>query len=119
MHSNKINKLRTIALLLVFIGILIMYVGIFFKASFPVMTIIMLFGFIFIILSTALFFWVGMMTTKRAVTVQCPSCGKYTKMLGRCDACMHCRESLTLDPELEGKVYEEKYNRKTLNKKEL
>lgn len=117
MHSNKINKLRTIALLLVFAGILIMYVGIFFKASFLVMTIIMLLGFVLIILSTMLFFWVGMMTTKRAVTVQCPTCGKYTKMLGRCDACMHCRESLTLDPQLEGRVYEEKFNKKNLETK--
>ncbi|MGO4889844.1 DUF2614 family zinc ribbon-containing protein [Anaerobacillus sp. MEB173] len=110
MHSNKINRIRTFSLFLVFFGILIMYVGIFFKASPLVMTLLMLLGFILILLSTVIFFWVGMMTTKRAVTVQCPSCGKYTKMLGRCDSCMHCRESLTLDPSLEGKIYEEKYN---------
>lgn len=40
----------------------------------------------------------------------CPNCGKPTKMLGRVDMCMHCREPLTLDPNLEGKQFNEDYN---------
>ena len=31
-------------------------------------------------------------------------------MLGRVDACMHCRQPLTLDKNLEGKEFDEKYN---------
>jgi len=33
-------------------------------------------------------------------------------MLGRVDMCMHCNEPLTLDPQLEGKEFDETYNRK-------
>ena len=39
-------------------------------------------------------------------------CEKETKVLGRVDMCMHCREPLTLDPALEGKEFDESYNRK-------
>jgi len=46
------------------------------------------------------------------VQVVCPNCGKHTKVLGRVDMCMYCREPLTLDPTLEGKEFDEKLNRK-------
>ncbi|RXJ00425.1 hypothetical protein DS745_12920 [Anaerobacillus alkaliphilus] len=110
-YSSKINKFRTIALALVFIGIIIMYGGIFFQASPFLMTLFMVLGFLCIILSTIVYFWVGMISTK-TVQVICPSCGKPTKMLGRVDACMYCNEPLTLDKELEGKDFDLKYNRK-------
>ncbi|BBP88008.1 hypothetical protein BsIDN1_16260 [Bacillus safensis] len=54
---------------------------------------------------------IGMLSTK-AVRVVCPGCEKETKVLGRVDMCMHCREPLTLDPALEGKEFDESYNRK-------
>lgn len=110
-YSSKINKLRTIALSLVFIGIIIMYGGIFFQSSPLLMTIFMVIGFLCIILSTVIYFWVGMISTK-TVQVVCPSCQKPTKMLGRVDACMYCNEPLTLDKDLEGKEFDLKYNRK-------
>ncbi|WP_017728936.1 YgzB family protein [Halalkalibacterium ligniniphilum] len=110
-YSNKINKIRTFALALVFVGILIMYVGIFFRSKPIVMTIAMLLGFLFIIASTVTYFWIGMLSTK-TVQVICPGCERPTKILGRVDACMHCDEPLTLDPSLEGKEFDEKYNRK-------
>ena len=47
----------------------------------------------------------------RAVQIQCPTCGKHTKMLGRVDMCGHCREPLTLDPSLEGKEFDVAYNK--------
>ncbi|WP_100371833.1 YgzB family protein [Bacillus sp. FJAT-45037] len=111
-YSNKINKIRTFALSLVFVGILIMYVGIFFRESPVLMTISMLLGFLFIIASTVVYFWIGMLSTK-SVQVTCPSCNRPTKMLGRVDACMHCREPLTLDPTLTGKEFDESYNQKS------
>ncbi|YCA44190.1 YgzB family protein [Bacillus sp. JZ8] len=110
-YSSKINKIRTFALSLVFIGFIVMYVGIFFRESMLLMTLFMLFGLLCIIGSTVVYFWIGMLSTK-AVQVVCPECKKYTKVLGRVDMCMYCREPLTLDPSLEGKEFNEKYNRK-------
>lgn len=110
-YTSKINKIRTFALSLVFIGIVIMYIGIFFRNSPITMTLAMIIGFLCVIASSVVYFWIGMLSTKTVVVV-CPTCHKQTKMLGRVDACMHCGEPLTLDPELEGKPFDEKYNRK-------
>lgn len=66
-------------------------------------------GILFIIFSTVVYFWIGLLST-RAIPIICPSCEKPTKMLGRVDACMHCRQPLTLDKNLEGKEFDEKYN---------
>ena len=110
-YSSKINKIRTFALSLIFIGFIVMYVGIYFRTSPVIMTIFMLLGLIFIIASTVVYFWIGMLSTK-TIQVKCPSCGKPTKMLGRVDMCMHCREPLTLDPKLEGIKFDESYNSK-------
>ncbi len=110
-YSSKINKIRTFALSLIFIGFIVMYAGIFFRNSPVVMTIFMILGLLFIIASTVVYFWIGMLSTK-TVQVVCPNCGKQTKMLGRVDMCMYCNEPLTLDSDLEGKVFDEKYNRK-------
>ncbi len=69
-YSNKINKIRTFALSLVFIGILIMYVGIFFKEYPVVMVICMILGLLAVIASTVVYFFIGMLSTK-AVPVVC------------------------------------------------
>lgn len=113
-YSSKINKIRTFALSLIFVGFIVMYFGIFFREQEIVMTIFMLVGLLFIIASTAVYFWIGMLST-RAVQVTCPKCEKQTKILGRVDMCMYCREPLTLDRNLEGKEFDEKYNRKSLD----
>ncbi|MGJ7918916.1 YgzB family protein [Neobacillus sp. LXY-4] len=113
-YSSKINKIRTFALSLIFIGFVVMYGGIFFRKSPVLMTIFMLIGLLFILASTGVYFWIGMLSTK-TVQVVCPSCGKTTKILGRVDMCMYCNEPLTLDQNLEGKEFDEKYNRKHSN----
>ena len=110
-YSSKINKIRTFALSLIFIGFFVMYLGIFFKNSPIAMTIFMLLGLLSILASTGIYFWIGMLSTK-TVQVICPSCNKHTKILGKVDICMYCNEPLTLDPNLEGKEFNEKYNRK-------
>lgn len=110
-YKNKINRIRTFALSLIFIGFVIMYIGIFFRNHQVIMLIFMLLGVLAILASTGVYAWIGMLSTK-AIQVECPNCGKYTKMLGRVDMCMYCREPLTLDPELEGKEFDEDYNRK-------
>lgn len=110
-YSSKINKIRTFALSLIFIGFFVMYIGIFFRNSPVLMTIFMLLGLLSIIFSTVVYFWIGMLSTK-AVQVICPNCGKQTKILGKVDMCMYCKEPLTLDPSLENKEFDEKYNHK-------
>ena len=110
-YSSKINKIRTFALSLIFIGFFVMYLGIFFKNSPIAMTIFMLLGLLSVLASTGIYFWIGMLSTK-TVQVICPSCNKHTKILGKVDICMYCNEPLTLDPNLEGKEFNEKYNRK-------
>ncbi|WP_174269842.1 YgzB family protein [Bacillus methanolicus] len=110
-YTSKINKIRSFALSLIFIGFVVMYGGIYFRNHPLIMTIFMILGLFFIIASTIVYFWIGMLSTK-AIQVVCPNCNKPTKMLGRVDMCMYCREPLTLDPELEGKEFDEKYNRK-------
>lgn len=116
-YSSKINKIRTFALSLIFIGFFVMYGGIFFREQPIIMTILMILGLLFIIASTVVYFWIGMLSTK-TVQVVCPNCGKHTKILGRVDLCMYCNEPLTLDPNLEGKEFDEDYNRKKQNHSE-
>ncbi len=111
-NSSKINKIRTFALSLIFIGFIVMYAGVYFRTSPIIMTIFMLLGLVFIIASTIVYFWIGMLSTK-AIQVRCPNCGKTTKILGKVDMCMYCREPLTLDVNLEGKEFDESYNRKS------
>ncbi|PMC33825.1 hypothetical protein CJ195_26240 [Bacillus sp. UMB0899] len=112
-YTSKINKIRTFALSLIFVGFIIMYIGVFFRTNMWVMTIFMMLGMLSIIASTVVYFWIGMLSTK-AVQVTCPTCGKHTKILGRVDMCMYCKEPLTLDKDLEGKEFDESYNKKSL-----
>lgn len=71
----------------------------------------MILGLLSVVLSTLIYFWIGMLSTK-TIQVICPNCNKPTKVLGRVDACMHCNEPLTLDKNLEGKEFDESYNSK-------
>lgn len=109
--KNKINRIRTFALSLVFVGIAIMYAGIVFRKQPVLMILLMMIGFLSVLGSAAVYFMVGMLSVK-AVKVYCPACGKMTKMLGRVDICMYCDQPLTLEKSLEGKEFDPKYNRK-------
>lgn len=108
-YSSKINKIRSFALTLIFVGIAIMYGGLLARKIEWLMFLLFIIGVLFIILSTVVYFWIGMLSTK-AIPILCPNCEKPTKMLGRVDACMHCKQPLTLDKDLEGKEFDEKYN---------
>jgi hypothetical protein len=111
-YSSKINKIRSFALILIFGGILLMYVGLLFKNTEWVMIIFFILGLLAILFSLVVYLWIGTMSL-RAVPIICPNCEKPTKMLGRVDACMHCKEPLTLDKDLEGKEFDEKYNKRS------
>ena len=116
-YKNKINRIRTFALSLIFIGMLIMYGGIMLRKIEWLMLILFLIGMLAILFSCVVYLWIGMLST-RAIPVNCPNCNKPTKMLGRVDACMHCRQPLTMDPSLDGKDFDEKYNSKKYKKEE-
>lgn len=108
-YSSKINKIRSFALILIFVGIAVMYGGILVKKVEWLMFTLFIIGVLFIIASTLVYFWIGLLST-RAIPVICTNCEKPTKMLGRVDACMHCKQPLTMDKNLEGKDFDEKYN---------
>ncbi|MFC4401480.1 YgzB family protein [Gracilibacillus xinjiangensis] len=110
-YKNKINRIRSFALGLIFLGFGIMYVGILFRKIEWLMLIFIILGTLAIVFSTVVYFWIGLLST-RAVQIICPTCEKPTKMLGRVDACMHCKQPLTLDKDLEGKEFDESYNSK-------
>lgn len=115
-YKSKINRIRTFALSLIFIGFIVMYIGILVKKIPWLMVTFFILGVLFIIFSTIVYFWIGMLST-RAVPIICPSCEKPTKMLGVVDACMHCRQPLTLDKDLEGLEFDEKYNKRKYRRK--
>ena len=54
-YSNKINKIRTFALSLVFIGLFIAYLGVFFRENIIIMTTFMMVGFLSVIASTVVY----------------------------------------------------------------
>lgn len=112
-YSSKINKIRTFALILIFAGIFLMYIGLLFQTNQILVYFMMGIGFISIILSACVYFWIGILSSK-TVKVVCPTCKKHTKILGRVDACMYCRQPLTLDKALEGMEFDEKYNRRKM-----
>src|SRR5690625_4902505 len=115
-YSSKINKIRSFALILIFVGFAFMYIGILAKKIEWIMFTLFIVGVLCIILSTVVYFWIGMLST-RAIPVVCTNCEKPTKMLGRVDACMHCKQPLTLDKDLEGKKFDEKYNKRSYRRK--
>ncbi|AMW99896.1 YgzB family protein [Rummeliibacillus sp. G93] len=111
-YKSKINKIRSFALMLIFAGFIIMYGAIIFKEHLWLVIIFMTLGILCIIGSTVVYAWIGFLSTQ-AVMVECPSCHKHTKMLGRVDMCMFCSEPLTIDKSLEGKEFDQDYNNKS------
>lgn len=75
--------------------------GIVFKWGYAgqIMAIIfMVIGMISMLISMGIYFWAGMLSTS-AVSLECPECGRQTKILGKTDRCMFCKTILTLDPQ--------------------
>lgn len=110
-NSSKINKIRSFALILIFAGILIMYTGLFTRNIAWLTALLFILGVLSVVLSCVVYIWIGTLSL-RAVPVTCPDCEKPTKMLGRVDACMHCKQPLTMDKELEGEEFDERYNKR-------
>ena len=58
-YKNKINRIRSFALALIFAGVVIMYIGIFFRKYEIVMLIFMFLGVLAILSSTIVYAWIG------------------------------------------------------------
>lgn len=97
--GSKINTIRSFALLLIFIGLIIMYGGIFFRTSIVISSIFMILGCLSIILSTIIYLWIGLLSTQ-IIQITCPTCSRNTKMLGKSDICMFCNQPLAHDNSL-------------------
>ncbi|MFD0588682.1 DUF2614 family zinc ribbon-containing protein [Paenibacillus sp. GCM10027627] len=100
--SAKINEFRLWGLVFTLAGMGIMILGtagilLWGQIGKIFAGIFMIFGMIALLVSVAIYFWAGMMSTS-ATMLQCPECGRPTKMLGKTDRCMFCRTMLTLDP---------------------
>jgi hypothetical protein len=101
--SSKVNEFRLWGLLLTMGGMLLMIVGLagivfnWGTAGKIMAGIFMLIGAVAMLASMAVYFWAGMMSTS-ATVIECPECGKPTKMLGKTDRCMFCKTILSLDP---------------------
>jgi energy-converting hydrogenase Eha subunit C len=103
--SSKVNEFRLWGLLLTMLGMLLMIVGlagIVFKwgeIGKIIAVIFMMIGMISMLFSMGVYFWAGMLSTS-ATVIDCPECGRRTKLLGKTDRCMFCKTILTLDPEI-------------------
>lgn len=100
--ASKISTMRTWALLLVFIGLGVCVFGtsgiiMFGQTGKIIAGVFMVLGIIACFASMAIYFWLGMLTTSAPV-IECPECGKGTKVLGETDRCMYCHTILTFDP---------------------
>jgi len=100
--ASKISTMRTWALLLVFVGMGVMVFGtsgilLFGEIGKIIAAVFMVLGIVSCLISMAIYFYVGMLSTSAPV-LDCPECGKKTKMLGTTDRCMYCHTILTWDP---------------------
>ncbi|WP_027085647.1 DUF2614 family zinc ribbon-containing protein [Cohnella panacarvi] len=100
--ASKISTMRTWGLLLVLLGMGIMVFGtsgilLFGNVGKIIAAVFMVLGMISCFASMGIYFYVGMLSTSAPV-LDCPECGKKTKMLGRTDRCMYCHTILTWDP---------------------
>jgi len=104
LKSAKINEFRTWGLLLTMGGLGLMILGtggiVVFgqNAGKIVAGIFLVIGTIAMVASLFVYFWAGMMSTN-TMSIECPECGKRTKMIGKTDRCMFCHTILTFDPQ--------------------
>lgn len=101
LKSSKLNEFRLWGLLLTLIGMGIMLLG-----TIPILLwdnvgksyaiIFFVIGMFSMLGSVAVYFFAGVMSTS-AIVIECPECGKPTKILGKTDRCMYCKTILSLE----------------------
>jgi hypothetical protein len=106
LRSSKVNEFRLWGLLMTMGGMLLMIIGLagivfnWGTTGKVIAIIFMVLGMIGMLASMGIYFWAGMLSTS-ATALDCPECGRRTKMLGKTDRCMFCKTILTLDPQYE------------------
>lgn len=106
--SSKVNEFRLWGLGMTMGGMLLMIVGLagivfdWGQAGRIMAVIFMIIGMISMMVSMGIYFWAGMLSTS-ATVIDCPECGRRTKMLGKTDRCMFCKTILTVDPQYQPK----------------
>lgn len=102
LKSAKINEFRTWGLLLTLLGLGLMILGtggivVFGQSTGKIIAgICLVIGTVSLVASLCVYFWAGMMSTN-TISIECPECGKWTKMIGKTDRCMFCHTILTFD----------------------
>lgn len=105
-RSSKVNEFRLWGLVMTMGGMLLMIIGLagvvfdWGQAGRVIAVIFMIIGMISVLVSMGIYFWAGMLSTS-ATVIDCPECGRRTKMLGKTDRCMFCKTILTIDPQYE------------------
>lgn len=108
MKSSKINEFRLWGLVLTLAGMGLMILGtaglLLWSGDIGrvIVLIFMVLGMLTMLGSMAIYFWAGILSTS-AIILQCPECGKQTKILGKTDRCMYCKTILTLDAQYDSK----------------
>jgi hypothetical protein len=106
LRSSKVNEFRLWGLAMTMGGMLLMIIGLagivfdWGKAGRIIAVVFMIIGMISMMVSMGIYFWAGMLSTS-AIAIDCPECGRRTKMLGKTDRCMFCKTILTVDPQYE------------------
>lgn len=100
--SAKINEFRLWGMIFTLVGMGVMILGtggilLFGNVGKIIAAIFLVIGMISLMISVAVYFWAGMMSTSATMLV-CPECNRQTKILGKTDRCMFCKTILTLDP---------------------
>lgn len=116
--SAKINEFRLWGMVFTLVGMGVMILGtggilLFGNVGKIIAAIFLVIGMIFLMVSVAVYFWAGMMSTSATMLV-CPECNRQTKMLGKTDRCMFCKTILTLDPEEANTNLPESFHETTL-----
>ncbi|MDQ0878524.1 hypothetical protein QFZ77_007183 [Paenibacillus sp. V4I3] len=112
-RSSKVNEFRLWGLAMTMGGMLLMIIGLagivfdWGKAGRIIAVVFMIIGMISMMVSMGIYFWAGMLSTS-ATVIDCPECGRRTKMLGKTDRCMFCKTILTVDPQYEPTAENEK-----------
>lgn len=101
LKSSKINEFRLWGLLLTLFGMGTMILGtvaiiLWGDIGKVIAYIFLVIGMLLMLGSMGIYFWAGMMSTS-AVSLDCPECGRRTKMIGKTDRCMFCKTILTTD----------------------
>ncbi|MCL6627149.1 DUF2614 family zinc ribbon-containing protein [Alicyclobacillus shizuokensis] len=90
----NVNRWRNLALVFLFAGFFVMYLGVYSKRLLPYLTIA---GGIGVLAGILLYFRFGPVNPSIR-TIQCPRCGRDTRPTGQYDACAHCGLPLQRTP---------------------